>query len=70
MEAGESLQLWSVLGEKDASTTLLPGVQRGHLLDATWAPGRVLPLRGDMQGIKLGKRWGVSSLHPYGSMTS
>ena len=49
---------------------LLPGVQRGHLLDATWAPSLVLPLRGDTQGIKSGKGWGVSSLHSYGSMTS
>ena len=70
MEEEEPLQLWSVLEEKDPSTTLLPGVQRGHLLDATGAPSRVLPLRGDTQGIKLGKEWGVSSLHSYGSMTS
>lgn len=57
MEEEEPLQLCSVLGEKDPSTTLLPGVQWGHLLDATGAPSRILPLRGDTQGIKLGKEW-------------
>lgn len=55
-EEKERLQLWSVLGEEDPSAMSLPprGAE-GDRLDAAWAPGHLLPLRGDTQKITLGQ---------------
>lgn len=54
--------------EKGIHPPTPPGCSR----DTSWTllgPQASSPLRGDTQGIKSG-RWGVSSLHSYGSMTS